>query len=112
MTVSEAGTPTRYRLKFLPEALAEWQALDGSVKDILRKALRKRLEQPHVPGAALRGDLRNCYKIKLRKQGYRLVYALEDDMLIVVVLAVAKREEMAVYRFAVKRARAQEETKK
>ena len=92
-----------YRLKFIPEALAEWSALDGSVKDVLRKLLKKRLEQPHVPGAKLHGTLRDCYKIKLLKQGYRLVYQVEDDVLVVLVLAVAKREDLAVYRSAIER---------
>ena len=74
MTKSDATQgASRYRLKFLPEAIEEWNALDGSVKEVLRKALKKRLQQPHTPGAQLHGDLRNCYKIKLRKQGYRLV---------------------------------------
>ena len=65
MTSSEAPSP-RYRLKFLPDALDEWNALDGSVKEVLKKLLKKRLEQPRVPGAELHGDLRDCYKIKLR----------------------------------------------
>ena len=104
MTASDpASASTRYRLKFLPEALAEWNALDGSVKEVLKKLLKKRLEQPRLPGAELRGDLRDCYKIKLLKQGYRLVYQVEDDVLVVLVLAVAKREDMAVYRAAVDR---------
>ena len=94
---------SRYRLKFLPEALDEWNALDGSVKAVLRKLLKKRLEQPHVPGAVLHGELRDCYKIKLLKQGYRLVYQVEDGVLVVLVLAVAKREDMAVYRAAIER---------
>lgn len=99
MTPSEPA----WRLKFLPEALAEWQALDGSVKETLRKLLKKRLLQPHVPGAQLRGDLRGCYKIKLLKQGYRLVYAVEDDVLVVLVIAIDKRENLAAYRSAVQR---------
>ena len=104
MTKSDATqSASRYRLKFLPEAIEEWNALDGSVKEVLRKALKKRLEQPHTPGAQLHGDLRNCYKIKLRKQGYRLVYSVEDDALVVLVLAVDKREDMAAYRSAVER---------
>ena len=104
MTKSDATQgASRYRLKFLPEAIEEWNALDGSVKEVLRKALKKRLEQPHPPGAQLHGDLRNCYKIKLRKQGYRLVYSVEDDALVVLVLAVDKREDMAAYRSAVER---------
>jgi len=92
-----------YRLKFLPEAIEEWNAIDGSVKEVLRKALKKRLKQPHTPRAQRYGDLRNCYKIKLRKQGYRLVYSVEDDALVVLVLAVDKREDMAAYRSAVER---------
>ena len=104
MTSSE-GPPgtTQYRLKFLPAALDEWNALDGSVKAVLKKLLKKRLEQPRVPGAELHGDLRDCYKIKLLKQGYRLVYQVEDGVLVVLVLAVAKREDMAVYRAAIER---------
>lgn len=104
MTKSDATQgASRYRLKFLPEAIEEWNGLDGSVKEVLRKALKKRLQQPHTPGAQLHGDLRNCYKIKLRKQGYRLVYSVEDDALVVLVLAVDKREDMAAYRSAVER---------
>jgi len=104
LTKSEVfATKAKYRLKFIPEALAEWNELDGSVKEPLRKALRKRLEQPHVTGSVLHGDLHGCYKIKLRKQGYRLVYSVEDDTLIVLVLTVDKREDLAVYRSAINR---------
>ena len=61
MSKSEnAAQPAPYRLKFLPEALAEWNALDGSVKEVLRKALKKRLIQPRLPGAELHGSLRDC----------------------------------------------------
>jgi len=104
LTRSDVGSgATRYRLKFLPPALDEWRALDGSVKEVLRKLLKKRLEQPRVPGAELHGPLRDCYKIKLLKQGYRLVYQIEDDVLVVLVLAIAKREDSVVYRLAVER---------
>ena len=96
-------TSEPYQLKFIPEALAEWNALDGSVRAQLKKVLRRRLEQPRVPGSELHGDLKDCYKIKLRKLGYRLVYTVEDDVLTVLVLAVDKRERLAVYESAVKR---------
>lgn len=92
-----------YRLQFVPAALKEWQALDGSIKETLRKVLKKRLRYPHVPGAALHGDLKNCYKIKLRKQGYRLVYAVQDTTLVVLVLSVDRRDDMAVYHSAIER---------
>lgn len=93
----------KYRLKFLPEALDEFQSLDGSVRSNLKKLLAKRLDKPHVPGGELHGDLVNCYKIKLLKQGVRLVYQVEDDALVVLVLAVDKREDNAVYKSALAR---------
>ena len=86
-----------YRLKFTAAALAEWKALDGSVKETFRKLLKKRLLQPHLPGSALKGPLIGCYKIKLRQQGYRLIYTVEDEVLIVLVLTISKRENNAVY---------------
>ena len=103
MTSSSRAAPAparRYALKFVPAALAEWGALDGSVKANLKKLLAKRLDNPHVPGAALRGELRGCYKIKLRRQGYRLVYQVDDDANAVLVLGVGKREDDDVYQAA------------
>ena len=99
----EAKPQHKYRLMFLPEALAEYRALDGSVQAVVKKLLGKRLDEPHVPGGALQGDLAGCYKIKLLKQGIRLVYQVEDGKLIVLVLAVDKREDSAAYKAAVSR---------
>lgn len=103
MTTSKAPARYKYRLLFLPSALKEWQGLDGSVKEPMRKLLRKRLNDPHVPGGALHGELAGYYKIKLKKHGFRLVYGVEDDALVVVVMAVDKREDSVVYRSAVAR---------
>ncbi|GEM_PF-77522 len=91
--ISEAGKAKyRYKLRFVPEALDEWHRLDGSVKAHLKKLLAKRLDQPHVPDGELHGPLAGCDKIKLRRQGLRMVYAVEDDHLLVTVVAVDKRE--------------------
>jgi len=100
---SDAPPGHRYRLKFMPQALEEWRGLDGSIRTPLKKLLEKRLEQPHVPGGALHGELAGCYKIKLRKQGVRLIYTVEDDCLIVTVLAVDRRENNAAYEAALGR---------
>jgi mRNA interferase RelE/StbE len=86
-----------YRLKFTVAALAEWKALDGSVKETFRKLLKKRMLQPHLPGSALKGPLVGCYKIKLRQQGYRLIYTVKDEVMTVLVLTINKRENNAVY---------------
>ena len=92
-----------YALRFMPEALAEWRSLDGSVQVILKKLLAKRLDQPHVPGGELHGPLAGCYKIKLRQHGIRLVYAVENDHVLVTVVAVDKREDGVVYQSAMAR---------
>ena len=78
---------------FVPAALAEWKALDGWVKEPLRKLLKKRLDNPRVPGGALHGQLAGYYKIKLKKQGVRLVYGVEDDALVVTASALTVSSE-------------------
>ena len=42
----------------------------------------------------------DCYKIKLKNAGYRLVYQVDDKYIVVIVVAVGKRENFAVYRSA------------
>ena len=94
---------TKYSLKFVPDAWREWQALDGSIKQALKSLLAKRLQNPHVPGSLLHRELAGCYKIKLHKQGCCLVYVVEDGGLVVLVLAVGKREDSVAYLAATKR---------
>ncbi len=45
----------------------------------------------------------NVYKIKLRQSGYRLVYRVLDDVVVVTVIAVGKRERNEAYKKALKR---------
>lgn len=85
-----------YKLRFHTLALAEWQTLDGSIKAPLKKKLAERLESPLVPADALSG-MSNCYKIKLKRIGFRLVYLVENDVVTVTVIAVGKRDKSAVY---------------
>ena len=91
-----------YELAFLEAALKEWHRLDASIQKQLKKKLAERLEQPHVPSARLSGSV-NRYKIKLRSAGYRLVYEVRDKQLLVLVIAVGRRDRNAVYRLADKR---------
>ena len=101
MSSSKPGR--RYRLEFLESALREWRALDGSVKEIFKKHLASRLVTPHSPGSELHGSLAGCYKIKLRAQGYRLVYQVRDKVLVVLVIAIDRRDKDKVYQAALKR---------
>ena len=92
-----------YELEFDVGALKEWHKLDGSIRAQFKKQLAKRLLAPHVASAKLHGDLQNTYKIKLRDSGYRLVYEVIELRLVVVVVAVARRDHDEVYLVASKR---------
>lgn len=85
-----------FKLRFHTLAWAEWQKLDGSVKIPLKKKLLERLEEPRVASAALSG-MPDCYKIKHRQAGDRLLYRVDADVVYVTVIAVGKRDKSAVY---------------
>jgi len=91
-----------YRLRFHKLALDEWHKLDGSLREPLKKKLAERLENPRVPSAALSG-MTDCYKIKLRSAGYRLVYRVDAEIIFVTVIAVGKREKGKIYEAALSR---------
>lgn len=59
---------------------------------------------PHIPAAKLRG-IKDCYKIKLRAYGFRLVYQVIDEQLVIAVVAAGKRERSDVYNLASERMR-------
>ncbi|MDP9837984.1 mRNA interferase RelE/StbE [Neorhizobium huautlense] len=88
-----------YELAFLDAALKEWRKLDANIRDQFRKKLAERLENPHVPSAKLHGA-KDRYKIKLRTAGYRVVYEVRDAQLIVLVVAIGRRDKNAAYRTA------------
>jgi len=90
-----------YKLEFVPTALKEWKKLDNTIQAQLKKKLKERLENPHVPGCQLRG-FENHYKIKLKASGYRLVYEVIDNDIRVLVIAIGKRNRGDVYKRAKK----------
>lgn len=85
-----------YSLLFHKKALKEFQALDAEVRERLKRKLAERLEHPHVKADRLSGE-RDRYKIKLKSPGLRLVYQVDDNEVVVFVLAVDKRERSTVY---------------
>lgn len=91
-----------YKLRFHEKALREWQQLDASIREPLKKKLAERLATPHVPAAALHG-MADCYKIKLHSVGYRLIYRVDDAEVFVTVIAAGKRDKSRVYRSALER---------
>ena len=91
-----------YSLEFKESALKEWKKLDGGIREQFKKKLAERLGRPHVEAARLKG-MPDCYKIKLKNAGYRLVYQVDDNRVVVIVVAVGKRENLSVYKTAGRR---------
>ena len=89
-----------YKLKFLPSALKEWHKLTPQIKAQFKSQLGRRLENPHIDSARIRGYSHH-YKIKLRSAGYRLVYEVEKKEVVVYVICVGRRD--SIYKILKKR---------
>ena len=89
-----------YRLMFLPSALKEWRKLAPKIKGQLKTHLARRLENPHIATARIRGYA-NHYTIKLRSVGYRLVYEVEEETISIYVVCVGRRD--TIYKILKKR---------
>ncbi|WP_460422465.1 type II toxin-antitoxin system RelE family toxin [Pseudomonas sp. ZL2] len=91
-----------YSLEFDARALKEWHKLGDTIRAQFKKKLAAVLLEPRIEANRLR-SLQDCYKIKLRSSGYRLVYQVIDQEVVVFVVAVDKREREQVYRKASER---------
>lgn len=91
-----------YSLEFDSRALKEWRKLGDTVREQFKKKLTEVLLQPRIEANRLH-SLPDCYKIKLRSSGYRLVYQVIDQEVVVFVVAVDRRERDQVYRKATDR---------
>jgi addiction module toxin, relE/stbE family len=92
-------------IKFHPKAKKEFAKLDDDIRKRFDATLRKIAEDPtKIPESnKLHGGLEGCYKIKFRSIGYRMVYEVKEDVMIIYVLSVGKRDKSFVYSQAIKR---------
>lgn len=80
-----------YLLKIKKSAYKEIQKLDQSTKRPIIEAIDKLTDNPHV-GKLLKGELSGLRRI--RSGSYRILYEINDDEVIVLVLRVAHRKEI------------------
>ncbi|OOS00631.1 addiction module toxin RelE [Haemophilus paracuniculus] len=88
-----------YAIEFIPSSEKEFRKLSLDLRKQFVAKLQERAENPRVESAKLRG-MKDCYKIKLRNSGYRLVYQVIDERIVVKVIAVGKRERNETYQKA------------
>ncbi|MBS0185594.1 MAG: type II toxin-antitoxin system RelE/ParE family toxin [Proteobacteria bacterium] len=91
-----------YKLTFLASAKKEWDKISPDIQKFFKSKLIKVLEAPHVPKNKLM-NMEGCYKIKLCSSGYRLVYRVYDDRVVVQVIAIVKRDKNLIYNIASRR---------
>lgn len=90
---------TTFKVVFRRKAKKAFDRLDPVIQRQLARKLVERCANPRVPADALFG-MRDCYKIKLRSSGVRLAYLVRDGEIVLLVLAVGRREREEVYRQA------------
>jgi mRNA interferase RelE/StbE len=90
------------RLKIDRTAQKEFNKLDGAIRDRFKRKLRKLLDGSEKPSRndALAGFPSGYFKIKLRNAGYRLVYYYDEGELVILVIAIGKRDRNSVYEAA------------
>ncbi|HAV5371356.1 MULTISPECIES: type II toxin-antitoxin system RelE family toxin [Acinetobacter calcoaceticus/baumannii complex] len=80
-----------YELEFTKAALKKFDKLNPQIAEQLIPKLEAKLDNPKIPKNKLRGSV-NLYKIKLKLAEYRLVYQVKDDMVVVLVFDVDRRD--------------------
>lgn len=70
-----------YEIEFTKSALKEFTALDADTKEQFKNKLRG-------------SNAKHLYKIKLKSAGYRLLYEVIDNRLVVVVIKVGRRDSI------------------
>lgn len=92
--------PIIYTIKVHEDFTEELAKLTPAIRTQLRKKLDKIVENPHIAKNRLKGELHECYKIKLLKAGIRLIYQVNDDEIYILLLTVGKRADSEAYETA------------
>jgi len=101
-----------WKLEFLPEALSDLTRLDKALRARITKGINKVVMNPVAGfksgyGKPLRKqkgkDLSGLYKIKFSDIGIRVVYSLQEQDRIMIIIIVGARADREVYDESYKR---------
>ncbi|TKB79854.1 MAG: addiction module toxin RelE [Nitrospira sp.] len=96
----------RYSVVLTAAAAEDFRQLDGSLKEPVAMQLRKLETSPRLGehlGNRAGLDLTGYYKLYAAKKSIRIVYRIFDQEILVEVVAIGKRDDLAVYQEALKR---------
>jgi len=83
-----------YRIEFAPSAYRAFGKLDPQIRKRLAPHISSLAENPYPPDAARLNSADTLYRIRVG--AYRVIYRVEDDVLIVLALKLGHRRD--VYR--------------
>ena len=84
---------TTYDIEFRPAALRELRKIDRSTQPRIRGAIALLAQDPRPPASR---QLRGRDGYRLRVGDYRIIYTIDDGVLLIVVVTIGHRRE--VYR--------------
>jgi len=97
-----------YAIKYHPLLEDDLKQLNNSIRIEVFKKLKKIQQSPELGlplGNKNSMNLTGLRKVYVAKKQVRIVYEVIDDILVVHVIAIGKREDMEVYKQAEKRKR-------
>lgn len=81
-----------YKITFAPSAAREFKKLPKELQQRLRPAIDSLATEPRPPGVIKLTGQADLYRI--REGDYRIVYTVEDGVLVVLVVAIGDRKEI------------------
>ena len=80
-----------YRVEFRPAAARQLRKIEPQARDRLRGAIALLAEDPRPPASR---QLRGRPGWRVRVGDYRIIYTIEDGLLVVVVITIGHRREV------------------
>jgi mRNA interferase RelE/StbE len=81
----------KYKIEFKPSV---WKDLDGIAKTDRRRILKSIERLANDPRQAGSKKLSGSERYRIRQGNYRILYSIEDDRLVVIVVKVGHRGEV------------------
>ena len=86
-------TSARYALEFAPRAIRSLGKLDRQVAKRVMAAAESLRDDPRPAGARMLTGMHGVWRIRVAKD-YRIVYTLDDDRLVILVVDAGHRREI------------------
>jgi mRNA interferase RelE/StbE len=110
-----SSTAMSNKIEFIPEAVEDFDQLDGSVRKKVAKKIDELAENPYLgkPLGNLNGiNLTGFFKLYTDDKNIRIVYRLlQEEMTIVEIWGIGKREKSKIYQTVDRRVRIRKKKK-